>query len=116
MGGTALAGGIPVPWTQIVTPEAAAGRAARQAAVAWRQERLELGLALALKPRLLLLDEPTAGMAPADHRQEARLRAGGISTGIPISLPAISWLADRVHGRQRWNGKLLPWPPSTGMA
>jgi branched-chain amino acid transport system ATP-binding protein len=28
---------------------------------------LELGLALALKPKLLMLDEPTAGMAPADR-------------------------------------------------
>jgi branched-chain amino acid transport system ATP-binding protein len=31
------------------------------------KKRLELGLALALKPRLLMLDEPTAGMAPADR-------------------------------------------------
>jgi branched-chain amino acid transport system ATP-binding protein len=31
------------------------------------KKRLELGLALALKPKLLLLDEPTAGMAPADR-------------------------------------------------
>jgi branched-chain amino acid transport system ATP-binding protein len=31
------------------------------------KKRLELGLALALKPKLLMLDEPTAGMAPADR-------------------------------------------------
>ena len=30
------------------------------------QKRLEIGLALALKPRLMLLDEPTAGMSPEE--------------------------------------------------
>jgi branched-chain amino acid transport system ATP-binding protein len=32
------------------------------------QKRLEIGLALALKPKLLLLDEPTAGMSPEETR------------------------------------------------
>ncbi|MBS7700124.1 MAG: ABC transporter ATP-binding protein [Chelatococcus sp.] len=31
------------------------------------KKRLELALALALEPRILMLDEPTAGMAPADR-------------------------------------------------
>jgi branched-chain amino acid transport system ATP-binding protein len=31
-----------------------------------QQQWLEIGMALALKPRLLLLDEPTAGMSPEE--------------------------------------------------
>lgn len=31
------------------------------------KKRLELAMSLALRPRILLLDEPTAGMAPADR-------------------------------------------------
>lgn len=33
------------------------------------KKRLELALALALEPAILMLDEPTAGMAPADRMQ-----------------------------------------------
>ena len=33
------------------------------------RKRLELALALALRPTILMLDEPTAGMAPADRMQ-----------------------------------------------
>ena len=39
-------------------------------------KRLELALALACQPRLLLMDEPTAGMAPAERRQLMTLIAG----------------------------------------
>ena len=38
-------------------------------------KRLELALALACQPRLLLMDEPTAGMAPAERRQLMKLIA-----------------------------------------
>jgi branched-chain amino acid transport system ATP-binding protein len=37
------------------------------------KKRLELAMMLALKPRLLLLDEPTAGMAAADRKTAVRL-------------------------------------------
>jgi branched-chain amino acid transport system ATP-binding protein len=39
------------------------------------QRQLEIGLALAGAPRLLLLDEPTAGLSPAESRQMAELLA-----------------------------------------
>ncbi|HYB44503.1 MAG TPA: ATP-binding cassette domain-containing protein, partial [Candidatus Methylomirabilis sp.] len=37
------------------------------------QKQLELGLALALEPELLLLDEPTAGMSATETRESIRL-------------------------------------------
>ena len=39
------------------------------------QRQLEIGLALAGAPRLLLLDEPTAGLSPAESQHMARLLA-----------------------------------------
>ena len=47
-------------------------------------KRVELAMALANRPRLLLMDEPTAGMAPAERNELMRLaaelaRSGGIA-------------------------------------
>ena len=39
------------------------------------QQWLEIGMALASKPRLLLLDEPTAGMSPEERRLTGQLLA-----------------------------------------
>lgn len=39
------------------------------------KKRLELGMSLALRPRLLMLDEPTAGMSPADRVDAVRMIA-----------------------------------------
>ena len=40
------------------------------------QRQLEVGIALATSPRLLLLDEPTAGMSPEETQRMTRLLAG----------------------------------------
>jgi len=39
------------------------------------QKQLELGIALALEPEMLLLDEPTAGMSPQETRSSMALVA-----------------------------------------
>ncbi len=48
-------------------------------------KRLELAVALANRPRLLLMDEPTAGMAPAERVALMRLAADIVATeGVSI--------------------------------
>jgi len=49
------------------------------------QRRLELAIALASSPRLLLLDEPTAGMAPRERHEIMALVAGiARETGLTV--------------------------------
>jgi branched-chain amino acid transport system permease protein len=64
------------------------------------KRRLEIGLALATKPRLLLLDEPTAGMSPSERADTVQLLKR-IAAGITIvivehDMDVVFGLADRV--------------------
>jgi branched-chain amino acid transport system permease protein len=64
------------------------------------KRRLEIGLALATKPRVLLLDEPTAGMSPSERAVIVQLLKH-IAAGITIvivehDMDVVFGLADRV--------------------
>ncbi len=64
------------------------------------KRRLEIGLALATKPRVLLLDEPTAGMSPRERADTVQLLKR-IAAGITIvivehDMDVVFGLADRV--------------------
>lgn len=64
------------------------------------QRQLELGLALALRPRVLLLDEPMAGMGPEESQRMVALLQGlrGQTTVLLVEhdMDAVFRLADRV--------------------
>jgi branched-chain amino acid transport system ATP-binding protein len=65
-------------------------------------KRVELAIALANQPKLLLMDEPTAGMAPAERRQLMQLAANlARSRGIAVlftehDMDVVFGFADRV--------------------
>ena len=64
------------------------------------KRRLEIGLALATRPQVLLLDEPTAGMSPAERVATVRLLRR-IASGITIvivehDMDVVFGLADRI--------------------
>ncbi|MDN5844596.1 MAG: ABC transporter ATP-binding protein, partial [Alcaligenaceae bacterium] len=65
-----------------------------------QQRQLELGLALALQPQLLLLDEPMAGMGPDESERMLQLLAGlrGQTTMLLVEhdMDAVFRLADRI--------------------
>jgi branched-chain amino acid transport system ATP-binding protein len=69
------------------------------------QRQLEIGVALATRPQLLLLDEPTAGMSPDETQRMTRLLAG-LPSAVTIliiehDMDVVFSLADRItvlHG------------------
>jgi branched-chain amino acid transport system ATP-binding protein len=64
------------------------------------QRKLDVALALAAQPKLLLLDEPLAGMGPEDSAQMValiqRLRAETAILLIEHDMDAVFQLADRI--------------------
>jgi branched-chain amino acid transport system ATP-binding protein len=64
------------------------------------QRALEVGLALATRPKLLLLDEPMAGMGPEESQNMialvARLRARHTLLLVEHDMDAVFRLADRI--------------------
>ena len=88
------------------------GLGAREAAIAGNlahgeQRALEVGLALATNPRLVLLDEPMAGMGPEESKHMIaliqRIRSRVTVLLVEHDMDAVFRLADRitvlVHGR-----------------
>jgi branched-chain amino acid transport system ATP-binding protein len=77
------------------------------------QRALEVGLALATRPKLVLLDEPMAGMGPQESQRMialiGRIRAGVTVLLVEHDMDAVFRLADRitvlVNGRVIATGK-----------
>jgi branched-chain amino acid transport system ATP-binding protein len=78
----------------------------RAGALAYGSKRaLELAVALALAPKVLLLDEPTAGMGVADVERTValidRVRAGRTVVLVEHNMSVVASLADRVSVLQQ---------------
>lgn len=74
-----------------------------------RKRALEIATTLALEPKLMLLDEPTAGMTEADVARIvaliSRLRAGRTILMVEHNLSVVSGLSDKITVLTR--GKIL---------
>ena len=73
------------------------------------QRKLEIAIALAASPRLLLIDEPTAGMSPAETAEMVQVRAA-LPRDIALvivehDMDVVSALAERVTVLQ--NGRVI---------
>ena len=70
-----------------------------------QKRALEIALVIALEPRLMLLDEPTAGMSLEDVERMIglirRVRAGRTVVLVEHNMGVVSELADRVTVLQR---------------
>jgi branched-chain amino acid transport system ATP-binding protein len=73
------------------------------------QRALEVGLALATRPKLVLLDEPMAGMGPEESRRMieliGRIRAEVAVLLVEHDMDAVFRLADRISVMV--NGRLI---------
>ncbi len=66
-------------------------------------KKLELAIALANDPALLLLDEPTAGMAPGERGALMALTRGSrVSAGSPCSSPSTTWTSSSRSPSGSW--------------
>jgi branched-chain amino acid transport system ATP-binding protein len=98
-------GGLRAPLARARETADAVGLAARldvpAGALSYGEQRqLEIGLALATRPRLLLLDEPTAGMSPEETLRMTRMLEG-LPREITLliiehDMDVVASLADRV--------------------
>ena len=73
------------------------------------KRRLEIGLALATSPTLLLLDEPLAGMSPRERAETVQLlkniRRGRTLVVVEHDMDAVFELAERItvlHEGRSW--------------
>ena len=91
-----------VPWPNTIVDVGLSGEEATLASVLpyGRKRALELATTLALDPRVLLLDEPTAGMTSADVERIVtlikRVRSGRTIVIVEHNLSVVSGLCDRI--------------------
>jgi branched-chain amino acid transport system ATP-binding protein len=96
---------VTAPFARARETAAAVGLAERLDTIAGQlsygeQRQLEVGVALAIRPKLLLLDEPTAGMSPEETQRMTRMLEG-LPREVTLliiehDMDVVASLADRV--------------------